>query len=77
MIESVRSIILQSEYLEYEISLEVFCGTIQDILVSRWDKNCTPIHCLAHSLNPKYYSHEWLNGGPSHGFPPHMDGEIS
>jgi len=77
MIESMRSIILQSECPKYETSPKAFCGTIQDILVSRWDKNCTPLHCLAHSLNPKYYSHEWLNGGPSRRFPPHMDGEIS
>ena len=77
MIESVRSIILQHECPEYETSPEAFCDTIQNILVSRWDNNCTPLHCLAHSLNPKYYSHEWLNGGPSRRFPPHMDGEIS
>ena len=77
MIESVRSIILQSECLEYETSPEAFFTTIQGILVSRWDKNCTPLHCLAHSLNPKYYSHEWLNGGLFRRFPPHMDGEIS
>lgn len=48
VIESVRSIILQSECSEYETSPEAFCGTIQDIFVSRWDKNCTPLHCLAH-----------------------------
>eukprot|EP00253_Pinus_taeda_P002694 PITA_02694 len=77
MIESVKSNILQSECPEYETSPEAFCGTIHVILVSRWDKNCTPLHCLAHSLNPKYYSHEWLNGGPSRRFPLHMDGEIS
>ena len=77
MIESVRTIILQSECPEYETSPEAFFTVIQDILVSRWDKNCTPLHCLAHSLNPKYYSHEWLNGGSSRRFPPHMDAEIS
>eukprot|EP00253_Pinus_taeda_P035820 PITA_35820 len=74
MIESVRSLILQSECPKYETSPEALCGTLQNILVSRWDKNCTPLHCLAHSLNPKYYSYEWLNGGPSRKFPPHMDG---
>ena len=43
------------------------------------DNNCSPLHCLAHSLNPKYYSHDWLNGGsgPSRRVPPHMDEEIS
>ena len=77
MIESVKNIILQSECPEYETSPEAFCDTIQNILVTKWDKNCTLLHCLAHSLNLKYYSHEWLNGGPSRRFPPHMDGEIS
>ena len=32
---------------------------------------------MAHSLNPKFYSKEWLNGGPSHRVPPQLDGEIS
>ena len=77
MIEFVKTIVLQSQCPEYETSPEAFFTSIQDILVSIWDKNCTPLHCLAHSLNPKYYNHEWLNGGPSRRFPPHMDGEIS
>eukprot|EP00253_Pinus_taeda_P004215 PITA_04215 len=77
MIDSMRSTILQNECPEYETSPEALCDTIHDILVSKWDKIYTPLHCLAHSLNPKYYSQEWLNGGPSRKFPPHMDGEIS
>lgn len=76
MIESMRSNILQSEFPKSETSLEAFFTTILDILVNRWDKNCTPLHCLAHSLNPEYYNHEWLNGGPSHKFPPNIDDEI-
>eukprot|EP00253_Pinus_taeda_P018206 PITA_18206 len=55
----------RSECLEYETSSKAFFTTIHDILVNKWDKN------------PKYYNHEWLNGGPSRRFPPHMDGEIS
>jgi hypothetical protein len=35
------------------------------------------LHCFYYSLNPKYYSNDWLNGRPSHRFSPHMDGEIS
>jgi len=62
MIEFVRTIILQSECLEYGTSSDAFFTTIHDMFVSRWDKNSTPFYCLAHSLNPKYYSHEWLNG---------------
>jgi len=77
MIESVKTIVMENECPAYETSAESLWSTIQDILISRWDKNCTPLHCLAHSLNPKYYSQEWLRGGTSHRYPPHMDGEIS
>jgi hypothetical protein len=77
MIESMKTIVLEHECPEYGTTGETLFTTIQDILINRWDKNCTPLHCLAHSLNPKYYTNEWLNCGPSHRFPPHMDGEIS
>jgi hypothetical protein len=77
MIESMRTIILQNESPEYGTSAEIFFTTIQDILINRWNKNCTPLHCLAHSLNPKYYNCEWLSGGTSRRFPPHMDHELS
>jgi hypothetical protein len=77
MIESMRTIILQNESPEYGTPVVIFFTTIQDILISRWNKNCTPLHCLAHSLNPKYYNSEWLSGGTSRRFPPHMDHELS
>ena len=79
MIESVKTIVMENESPEYGTSAESLWSTIQVILLSRWDKNCTPLHCLAHSLNPKFYSQEWLTAGvgPSPRFPPHMDGEIS
>ena len=31
-----------------------FYDVVYEILVARWIKNNTPLHCLAHSLNPKY-----------------------
>ena len=77
MIESMRTIVMDNECPKYETSTENLWSTIQDILISRWDKNCTPLHYLDHSLNPKFYSQEWLNGGPSLRVTPHMDGEIS
>ena len=77
MIESVKTIIMENDFSEYGTSSESLWTTIQGILLSRWDKNCTPLHCLAHSLNPKFYSQEWLSGGPSRRFAPHMDLEIS
>jgi hypothetical protein len=77
MIESMRTIILQNESSEYGTPTKIFFTTIQDILISRWNKNCTPLHCLAYSLNPKYYNSEWLSRGTSCKFPPHMDHELS
>ena len=79
MIESMKTIVMENESPEYGTLAKSLWSTIQDILLSRWDKNCTPLHCLAHSLNPKFYSQEWLTAGvgPSPRFPPHMDGEIS
>ena len=69
MIESMRTIVIENECPEYETSAENLWSTLQDILISRWEKNCTPLHCLAHSLNPKFYSQELINGGPSHRVP--------
>ena len=70
MIKYMRTIVMENECPEYGTLVEKLWSTIHDILISRWDKNCTPLHCLAHSLNPKFYSQEWLNGGPSHRVPP-------
>ena len=77
MIESMRTIVLENECPKYETSTKNLWSTIQDILISMWDKNCTHLHCLGHSLNPKFYSQDWLSGGPLHRFAPHMDIEIS
>ncbi|KAI6680658.1 hypothetical protein NL676_034539 [Syzygium grande] len=36
----------------------------------------TPLHCLAHALNPRYYSDQWLNEDPTR-VSPHKDKEIN
>ncbi|GJN05402.1 hypothetical protein PR202_ga23023 [Eleusine coracana subsp. coracana] len=43
---------------------------------ARWTKGNNPLHCLAHSLNPRFYSKEWLDEGIGR-VPPHKDREIS
>ncbi|XP_030945945.1 uncharacterized protein LOC115970452 [Quercus lobata] len=55
---------------------KLILGVVYDILIDRWTKNSTPLHCLAHSLNPKYYSIEWISENPKR-IPPHRDHEIS
>ena len=52
MIENVKKEIYRHEGKEdYEKS--PFYDVVHNILFERWTKNCTPLHCLAHSLNPK------------------------
>ncbi|CAH9062954.1 unnamed protein product [Cuscuta europaea] len=75
MIENVRMTIFAHEgktYVEYS----PFYYVVHHILVERWTKNNTPLHCLAHSLNPRYYSDQWIQEGVGIS-PPHMDNELS
>jgi hypothetical protein len=52
MIEKVKAIkFLHEGKQEGEVS--TFYNVVYDILINRWTKNCTPLHCMAHSLNPK------------------------
>uniref|UniRef100_A0A7N2KWX4 DUF659 domain-containing protein n=1 Tax=Quercus lobata TaxID=97700 RepID=A0A7N2KWX4_QUELO len=75
MIEKVKTAIYRHEGLEDD-EYSSFWSVVYDILIDRWTKNCTPLHCLAHSLNPKYYSIEWLSENPKR-ISPHRDHEIS
>nr|XP_007144620.1 hypothetical protein PHAVU_007G170700g [Phaseolus vulgaris]ESW16614.1 hypothetical protein PHAVU_007G170700g [Phaseolus vulgaris] len=75
MIENVRRVIYHHERktkAEYSSFFEV----VKLILMDRWTKSNIPLHCLAHSLNPRYYSHEWLNED-SKRLAPHQDVEIT
>ncbi|CAH9050321.1 unnamed protein product [Cuscuta europaea] len=54
MIEKVKIQIYKHEEKSLD-SYSAFFNVIYDILVARWGKSSTPIHCLAHSLNPRYY----------------------
>lgn len=47
MIESVKTIVMENECPAYETSVESLWSTIQDLLISRWDKNCTPFALLS------------------------------
>jgi hypothetical protein len=52
MIERVKAIIFWHEGKQ-EGEVSTFYNVVYDILIDRWTKNCTPLHCMAHSLNPK------------------------
>uniref|UniRef100_A0A2N9ER30 BED-type domain-containing protein n=1 Tax=Fagus sylvatica TaxID=28930 RepID=A0A2N9ER30_FAGSY len=75
MIERVKAIIFRHEGKQ-EGEVSTFYNVVYDILIDQWTKNCTPLHCMAHSLNLKYYSTEWLELSPNR-VPPHQDLEIS
>ncbi|CAL5412655.1 unnamed protein product [Camellia sinensis] len=79
MIENVKAIIFEHEDKDHLIGQSDFFDKIHEILEARWTKSNTPLHCIAHSLVPKYYHESWLQGG-SNGirrFAPHEDEEVS
>ncbi|GFZ11620.1 hypothetical protein Acr_23g0000050 [Actinidia rufa] len=61
MIEQVKAAIYRHEGKMHEEDSTF--GVIHQILVDRWNKNNTPLHCLTYSLNPRV--------------PPHKDEEVS
>ncbi|XP_058775440.1 uncharacterized protein LOC131649701 [Vicia villosa] len=77
MTKKVKASIYRHEgkYLN-DTSISPFYNVIYSILIDRWTKSCTPLHCLAHSLNPWYYSDEWLCEDPNR-VSPHEDEVIS
>ncbi|XP_027922790.1 uncharacterized protein LOC114180686 [Vigna unguiculata] len=52
MIENVRKIIYQHER-KTEVEHSSFFEVVNSILIDRWTKSSTSLHCLAHSLNPR------------------------
>uniref|UniRef100_A0A803L3Q9 DUF659 domain-containing protein n=1 Tax=Chenopodium quinoa TaxID=63459 RepID=A0A803L3Q9_CHEQI len=75
MIEKVKLEIYTHEGLQHDQQSD-FYEVVFKILVSRWAKSNTPLHCLAHSLNPRSYSDAWLHEDPNR-VSPHRDAEIS
>ncbi|XP_050387208.1 uncharacterized protein LOC126803442 [Argentina anserina] len=75
MIVQVKKVIYRKERKELQEE-SLFWNAVHKVLMARWTKSNTPLHCLAHSLNPKYYSSEWLNEA-THRVAPHKDLEIT
>nr|XP_043613038.1 uncharacterized protein LOC122585009 [Erigeron canadensis] len=74
MIDKVKLEIYKKEKLQVS-QRSIFYDVVHGILVARWAKNKNPLHCLAHSLNPRYYSDEWLSEDLTRSAP-HRDAEI-
>ena len=77
MIENVKAIIFEQEGLNISSGQSQFFDAINEILVSRWAKSNTHLHCLTHALIPKYYSASWLDGGAFKRLASHEDEKIS
>ena len=60
MIENVKKIIFEHEDLDVKSEKSSFFDVIHQILEARWNKINTSLHCLAHSLVPKYCNEAWL-----------------
>lgn len=59
MIEKVKVAIYRGERKEHWEE-SPFHDVVHDILIARWTKSYTPLHCMAHSVNPKYYTSSWI-----------------
>ncbi|TKW27267.1 hypothetical protein SEVIR_3G246766v4 [Setaria viridis] len=75
MIEKVKAAIYKHEGKAPEEESAFYSG-VHDILVDWWSKSKTPLHCLAHILNPRYYSVNWIDEVANR-VPPHHDAEMS
>ncbi|CAL2270771.1 unnamed protein product [Prunus armeniaca] len=75
MIEKVKAAIYRKEHKQLHEQSD-FLNVVYHIILERLTKSSTPLHCLAHSLNPKFYSPEWLQEDPSR-VAPHQDAKIT
>ncbi|XP_050365649.1 uncharacterized protein LOC126784209 [Argentina anserina] len=75
MMEQVKKAIYRKEMKQFNEE-SPFWDVVHKILLSQWSKATTPLHCLAHSLNPKYYSPEWLDEG-FHRVAPHKGLDVT
>ncbi|XP_049935506.1 uncharacterized protein LOC116258805 isoform X2 [Nymphaea colorata] len=76
MIKQIQFIVFEHEKKNIGLDNSEFFDRIHSILVEKWDKSNTPLHCMAYSLNPKYYTKKWLEGTVGR-VCPNQDHEIS
>ncbi|WVZ98549.1 hypothetical protein U9M48_043978 [Paspalum notatum var. saurae] len=75
MVEKVKAAIYKHEEKTPEQE-STFYSVVHGILADWWNKSKTPLHCLAHMLNPRHYSVNWIDEGVNR-VPPHHDSEMS
>ena len=76
MIEKTMEIILQQspQFLFIDVG---FADLVQKIIVYRWDTFNTPLHTLAHALNPRFYDEELIAQSNGKRSAPHQDREVA
>ncbi|GJR08978.1 putative zinc transporter protein [Tanacetum coccineum] len=73
---ALESLVMSDEWASYREDDQDKARSVRDkILIASWTKSSTPLHCLAHSLNPMYYSDAWLENLER--VAPHKDAKIS
>ncbi|XP_050379561.1 uncharacterized protein LOC126796890 [Argentina anserina] len=79
MIEKVKKAIYTPEFanvLSIHCDASRFYDVVYSTLIARWTKSSTSLYCMAHSLNPKYYSSQWLEEDLNW-VAPHRDTELT
>ena len=53
-----------------------FADLVQKIMVDRWNSFNTPLHTLAHALNPRFYDEQLIAQSNGKRKAPHQDREV-
>ena len=76
MVEKTMEIISQ-ECPQLLFADNHFAELIKKIIVDRWNNFNTPLHALAHALNPKFYDEELITQRNGKRKAPHKDREVT
>ena len=75
MVEKTTKIISQeSQLLFVDVG---FANLVHKIMVDRWNSFNTPLHTLAHALNPRFYDEELIARSNGKRKAPHQDREVA
>ncbi|KAL8473814.1 hypothetical protein ACS0TY_030609 [Phlomoides rotata] len=75
MIFEVKKVIFEHEK-KSDFEESCFWNVVRKVLEDRWSKSNTPLHCLAHSLNPRCTTEDWKKKHP-HLMTPDHDPEVT
>jgi hypothetical protein len=76
MVEKTMEIISQESPQHLFVAAH-FVDLMKKIIVERWNQFKTPLHTLAHALNPKFYDEDLIAQSNGKRKAPHKDGEVA